>query len=113
MQTSSLFPESASVFQPLPDEDTVPAASIDIVIDGAPHRARAHDSVASALLLAGVTACRTTPVTGKPRAPFCMMGVCFDCLVTIDGVPSQRACRVRVQQGMSIATQAGAPRIGR
>ena len=54
-------------------------------------RARAGDTVAAALLAAGVDHCRTTPVTGAPRAPYCLMGVCFDCLVTIDGVGSRQA----------------------
>ena len=55
--------------------------------------------------------CRHTPVHGSSRAPFCMMGVCFDCLVEIDGVGSQQACLVRVREGMQVATQRGARRL--
>ena len=51
------------------------------------------------------THCRTTPVTGAPRAPYCMMGVCFDCLVTIDGVGNRQGCLVPVREGMRIETQ--------
>jgi len=81
---------------------------VDVVVDGAPVAARAGDTVAAALLAAGVAHCRTTPVGGAPRAPFCMMGVCFDCLVTIDGIGSQQACLVAIAPGMRIDRQRGA-----
>ena len=63
-------------------------------------RRGAGDTVAAALLAAGIDHCRTTPVTGAPRAPYCLMGVCFDCLVTIDGVGNRQACLVPVREGM-------------
>ena len=62
--------------------------------------ARAGDTVAAALLAAGLDHCRTTPVSGAPRAPYCMMGVCFECLVTIDGVGNRQGCLVPVREGM-------------
>lgn len=65
-------------------------------------------SVAAALLAAGVSRFRATPVSGAPRAPFCMMGACFECLVEIDGVPSRQACMVEVKAGMRIHSQEGA-----
>ena len=43
---------------------------------------------------------------------FCMMGVCFDCLVTIDGQPNVQACMVETREGMMIQRQRGARRIG-
>ena len=75
--------------------------------DGKPIEARAGDTVAAALLAAGIETCRTTPVSGAPRAPYCMMGVCFDCLVTIDGVGNRQACLERVKDGMAVAMQRG------
>ena len=65
-------------------------------------------SVAAALLAAGVARFRATPVSGAPRAPFCMMGACFECLVEIDGVPSRQSCMVEVKAGMRIRSQEGA-----
>ena len=50
---------------------------------------------------------RSTPVGGVPRAPYCMMGVCFECLMVIDGVPSRQACMVTVREGMRIERQTG------
>ena len=64
------------------------------------------------LLASGRSACRTTPVSGAPRGPFCMMGMCFDCLVVIDGVPNQQACMVTVSAGMRIEMQRGVPTAG-
>lgn len=59
------------------------------------------ETVASALLAAGVVVFRRT-ASGAARAPVCNMGVCFDCLVTIDGRPSVRSCMTRVSEGMRI-----------
>jgi len=93
------------MFVRLPD---VSAKDVPVTIDGTPFTARAGDSVAAALLASGRFACRTTPVTGAARGPFCMMGVCFDCLVVIDDQPNQQGCLVAVMPGMRIATQYGA-----
>ena len=98
------------MFQRLPEAGS---ASLTIEVDGKPVRARAGDSVAAAMLAAGHAICRATPVTGAPRAPYCMMGVCFECLVTIDGVGNRQACLVRAADGMKIETQNGAREFGR
>lgn len=58
-------------------------------------------NLAAALLASGVDVFRKTPVSGAPRAPFCMMGACFDCLVEIDGVV-QQACMLEVRAGLEI-----------
>jgi predicted molibdopterin-dependent oxidoreductase YjgC len=89
----------------------LPEAAGDIIaftIDGQIAQAFAGDSVAAALLSAGVDHCRMTPVSGARRAPYCMMGVCFDCLVTIDGVGNRQACLIPVRAGMRVETQSGA-----
>jgi sarcosine oxidase subunit alpha len=87
--------------------------TISLKIDGKDIRARAGDTVAGAMLAAGVDRFRTTPVTDSPRAPYCLMGVCFDCLVTIDGVGSRQACLVPVREGISVETQLGKREAGR
>ena len=58
-------------------------------------------NLAAALLAAGESVFRHTPVSWAPRAPFCMMGACFDCLVEVDGVVRQ-ACMIEVSQGLKI-----------
>ncbi len=90
------------MFKRLPDAH---GATVAVTIDGAPARACAGDSVAAALLLAGRVACGTTAVTGRKRAPYCLMGVCFECLVTIDGEGARQACLVTVRDGMRIETR--------
>lgn len=65
-------------------------------------------SAAAAALIAGLTSTRTSPATGEPRAPYCMMGVCFECLLVIDDEPSQQGCMVTVRPGMRIRRQEGA-----
>lgn len=93
------------MFERLPDTTGV---SIDITIDGARCVARDGDTVAAALLANGVDAFRTTPVTGASRGPWCLMGVCFDCLVEIDGRANCRACMTRVAKDMRIVTRRSA-----
>jgi len=37
-----------------------------------------------------------------------MMGICFDCLMQIDGVANQQACQIEVRENMTIEYQLGA-----
>ena len=92
------------MFRRLPDAD---GATVEITIDGRAARVRAGDTVAAALISAGVLASRVADVSGAPRAPYCMMGVCFECLVTVDGVGNRQGCLVPVALGMRIETQHG------
>ena len=92
------------MFRRLPDPEFKP---VTLSIDGEPVTARATDSVAAALLGANLISCRTTALSGAARAPYCMMGVCFDCLVTINGEGNRQACLIRVRDGMRVETQHG------
>ena len=78
-------------------------APLSFTVDGATHRAAAGTTVAAALLNAGVWSFRTA-VTGGARAPLCGMGVCYECRVTIDGVPHRRACLVPLAEGTVVRT---------
>ena len=82
--------------------------TVTLWIDQREFQVPAGISVAAAVLLCGFDKVRDTPVTGSPRLPYCMMGICFDCLVSIDGVPNQQACQVEVRQNMTIDYQRGA-----
>ncbi len=81
--------------------------TLTVYIDGQPATAELGESVAAVLLREPSLASRTTPVHGTPRAPFCMMGVCFDCLAVVDGVASTQSCLVSVHPGMTIKRQFG------
>ena len=86
-----------------PLEDRQP---VTITVDGQPVRAFAGESVATVLLTLGRRDFRHTK-HGAPRGLFCGMGVCFDCLVTVDGVENVRACVTPVSEGMVISTGGG------
>lgn len=86
--------------------DTAPADG-QFFFEGHPLPFRAGDSVAGALLAAGIATFRKTPVTGAPRAPYCLMGVCFDCLMRVDGQDNQRACMTPCVEGLHVERQGG------
>jgi predicted molibdopterin-dependent oxidoreductase YjgC len=85
---------------------------VTIQVDGKAVQAYAGETVATALLALGLHTFRHTE-SGEPRSLFCGMGVCFDCLVTVDGVDNVRACMTPVAEGMVIATESGAATVGR
>ncbi len=85
---------------------------VSVTIDGQKVEVPARISVAAAVLSVRDGATRTTPVSGDGRAPYCMMGVCFECLMDIDGVPNRQACMISVVDGMVIDPQDGASRLG-
>lgn len=64
-------------------------------------------TVGAALLAVGIRAWRRTRRQDRPRGLFCGIGVCFDCLVTIDGAPNERACLVPARDGMRVTNQEG------
>ncbi len=80
--------------------------AVTILLDGEPVEAFEGETVAAVLLARGEIATRTTP-GGEPRGIFCGMGVCFDCLMVIDGVPNTRACMTWVREGLDARRQEG------
>ena len=84
-----------------------PGPAFSVTLDGRAIEALPGQTVAAALWSAGVTAWRTTRAGGSPRGVFCGIGVCFDCLVTVNGRPNQRACLVPARSGDVILAQEG------
>ncbi|MCA2010802.1 (2Fe-2S)-binding protein [Cereibacter sphaeroides] len=79
---------------------------VPISLDGAPMLAFPGETVAALLLRSmPADAYRCADPLLEARAPLCLMGVCFDCLVTIDGQDNQQACLIAVQPGMQIERQ--------
>jgi predicted molibdopterin-dependent oxidoreductase YjgC len=93
-----------SLFRQLPTD----AGLLSIEFDGQTLQVPAGVSLAAALLASSVRRSRSTPVSGSPRAPYCMMGVCFECLVEVDGVPNCQACLLPVAPGLRVRSQHGA-----
>ncbi|GHE08609.1 (2Fe-2S)-binding protein [Streptomyces alanosinicus] len=87
-----------------------PGEAFTVLFDDRPVPALPGQTVAAALWAAGVTAWRSTRGAGRPRGVFCGIGVCFDCLVSVNGRPNRRACLVPVQPGDVIRTQEGTGR---
>jgi predicted molibdopterin-dependent oxidoreductase YjgC len=99
------------MFRRLRNETDKGGGDVTLTIDGKPVSTRSDDSVAAAALASGVVRFRTSTVSGEPRGPYCMMGVCFECLLTIDGKSNQQACMVKVRPGMRVKTQSGRPSV--
>ena len=77
-------------------------AEIQIRVNGKACVAYEGETVHAALLAAGYQVLRITKKAQKPRGVFCGMGVCYDCLVTINGTPNLRACMTSVEDRMEI-----------
>ncbi len=86
-------------------------ATVQFRYEGETVTAPEGTSVAAALLAHSGAYTRQT-VKGSGRTAFCMMGVCFDCLVEIDGVPNVQACMTQVRSGMVVSRQTGLRRLG-
>lgn len=84
------------------------ARRVDIQFEGQALSVPADVSLAAALLASGVHHTRESPINGRRGAPYCMMGVCFECVVEIDGLANCQACLIAVRPGMSVRVQAGA-----
>ncbi|MFP3847909.1 (2Fe-2S)-binding protein [Pseudomonas sp. W5-01] len=96
-----------SLFQPVTSE-VRSTRTVRLSFNDQSFEVPAGISVAAALLMSGINRFRATPVSESPRAPYCMMGVCFECLVDIDGVPNRQSCLIEVADGMRIRSQEGA-----
>ena len=81
---------------------------LTLSIDGKSVTAERGETVASVMMRQADPSCRHTPVHGSSRAPFCMMGVCFECLVEVDGQANCQACLLPVRAGMRVHRQRGA-----
>jgi predicted molibdopterin-dependent oxidoreductase YjgC len=90
---------------PLPP-DITRGPAVTITVEGRDLIAYTGETVAAALMAEGVVALRHTP-GGAPRGVFCGMGVCFDCLAIIDGLPNTRTCTTWVRDGLEVRFQNG------
>ncbi len=81
--------------------------SVTFQFDGKPVQALSTDTVASALIAAGIRAFATSPHDAAARGGYCFVGRCSDCLVIVDGQPGTMACRTPVAGGMCVERQIG------
>jgi D-hydroxyproline dehydrogenase subunit gamma len=88
-------------------QESAATRPLTILIDGVRVQASEGETVAGVLLRHSPLLTRTTPVKGSARGPFCMMGVCFECLAVVDGVQSTQTCLTVVADGMRVERQTG------
>jgi len=81
------------------------AAPLAIVLDGQPLTGVVGQTIAGVALGAGRLSWRRTSGAGRPRGLFCGIGVCFDCLVVVNGQRDVRACQRRARDGDVVAVQ--------
>ncbi len=81
--------------------------TISFTCNGEPMQGLAGDTVASALIAAGLPFFGTSPATGEPYRGFCFVGRCSDCLMEIDGQPGVMACRTPLREGIAVSVQSG------
>jgi hypothetical protein len=85
--------------------DTTAPELVEIEFDDSVVAVPAEISLAAVIFYLDAMPARKTILSGSPRAPFCMMGTCFECLLEIDGIENQRACQVEVKAGMKVRRQ--------
>ncbi|NRP70911.1 Hydrogen cyanide synthase subunit HcnA [Ensifer psoraleae] len=88
-----------------PHETTNRLSSMSLNFEGCVIAAREGETVATALLAAKAGYTGTSQVSGRRRSPYCLTGICFECLVEVNGHANQRACMVRVRKNMTIRRQ--------
>lgn len=82
-------------------DSAIAQETVVVTLDGKPVRLPAGMNVAAALLASGEIISRISPSSHKPCSPHCLMGVCFECMMEIDGIQRQ-ACMTEVRAGMVI-----------
>lgn len=84
-----------------------PSSTVRFSFDGKALEAGSGETISVALHASGEQVLRTTSRRAEPRGLFCNMGVCFECLVEVDGLSNVRACQTVVRPGMQVRTQHG------
>ncbi len=78
------------------------SSHVNFTFDGEPFKGEHGQTVAAVFIESGRRAFRKTRFEAEPRSIFCGIGICFDCVVTIDGISNQRACLVEIREGMKV-----------
>lgn len=76
---------------------------LHFIFNGDSYTAYEGETIAAALLAAGVRTLRVHEEKGTPRGIYCNIGHCYECRVHVDGVPTIRACMTLVKDGMNVS----------
>lgn len=96
------------MFKLIDNSQAASAATVNIIFEGEKRQVPAGVTVMAGVLASDPEYTRTTAISGCRRTPYCQMGICFECLMEIDGVPNQQACMIAVRDGMRVNRQNGA-----
>ena len=99
------------MFKLLPDNTANTTQRLTVIVNGKAVDVPHGFTAAAVMLLHNEGATRTSALSGVGRAPYCMMGVCFECLMEINGEPNQQGCLITVTEGMRINAQQGKRRV--
>lgn len=79
---------------------------VTLSVNGETLPAYKGETILAALLAAGYKTLKKSPLEKKPRGALCGMGVCFECIVTVNGTPNVRSCMTEVENNMEISINA-------
>jgi len=77
---------------------------VTIKVDGNQLTAYPGETLLAAMIANGLRVQKESPVLQEKRGGLCGMGVCYECLVTVNGRPNIRACMCEVEAGMEVST---------
>ena len=93
------------ISHPVLNEAAAGHPTVAITVDGKPLDALAGETLAAALWANGIITLGHHPDTGAPRGIYCGIGHCYECRVTVDGLPDVRSCLIPVREGMRVELQ--------
>ena len=74
-----------------------------VIVDGQEIGVLEGDTLGACMMRAGVLATRRSR-SGQLRGLYCAIGVCNDCLVSVNGIANRRACMTVAEPGASVDT---------
>lgn len=77
---------------------------VKLLVNGKEIPAYKGETILAALMAAGYKKLKRSPLDKAPRGALCGMGVCFECMVTVNGIPNIRSCMTEVENNMEIGT---------
>ena len=91
-------------------KDVQRGQAFEMEVDGIAVVAYEGETVAAALMAAGIRTTNRTVRGEAPRGLCCGIGLCYGCTMVIDGVPNTRTCQTLARPGMRLETQKGLQR---
>ena len=75
---------------------------VKLLVNGKEVPAYRGETLLAALIAAGYKKLKKSPLYHEPRGPLCGMGTCFECIVTVNGIPNTQSCMTEVENNMEI-----------